>query len=146
MLAALQSAKPNQENADVNRPHRRRNKGAKRKRDRCDLGDCCSVGDLGGSCMIGLFSVAFMMLRPMPAVAGGPQGWFASLLWRRVRAYQLYVSASRPPCCPMTPTCSRYSLDALQAHGALRGAILTVQRLRRCRPGAATMDPVPAVR
>lgn len=137
------------------RPQRGRRHPTKRKRDSCDLSDCCDLGDLGGPCLIGLFSVGFSMLRPVPRApsrstarstpgAGGPQGLLAALLWRRVRAYQLYVSAHRAPCCPMTPTCSRYSLDALEAHGARRGLLLTVRRLRRCHPGAAGLDPVPA--
>ncbi|MBO0842920.1 MAG: membrane protein insertion efficiency factor YidD [Nocardioides sp.] len=63
-------------------------------------------------------------------------------MWRRVRAYQIHISARRPPVCPMTPTCSRYGLDALSRHGAIRGSWLTWRRIRRCRrPGA--YDPVP---
>ena len=62
-----------------------------------------------------------------------------------VRVYQREISPKRPPCCRFTPTCSAYAVQALEQHGARRGAWLTVQRLVRCRPGAAGgADPVPA--
>lgn len=62
-----------------------------------------------------------------------------------VRFYQREISPRRPPCCHFTPTCSVYAVQALEQHGARRGAWLTVRRLLRCRPGAARgADPVPA--
>ena len=37
-----------------------------------------------------------------------------------------------------------YALDALDAHGAMRGVWLTVRRLSRCHPwGGHGWDPVP---
>ncbi|HEX6470877.1 MAG TPA: membrane protein insertion efficiency factor YidD [Streptosporangiaceae bacterium] len=51
---------------------------------------------------------------------------------------------TRPAHCPMTPTCSRYALDALAWHGTARGLRLVAGRLRRCRPaGTHGDDPVP---
>lgn len=44
----------------------------------------------------------------------------------------------------MTPSCSAYALDALDAHGTVRGLRLTAARLVRCRPGGRSgPDPVP---
>jgi putative membrane protein insertion efficiency factor len=61
-----------------------------------------------------------------------------------VRVYQREISPKRPPCCRFTPSCSHYAVEALQRHGATRGAWLTVRRLVRCRPGAiGGPDPVP---
>jgi uncharacterized protein len=61
-----------------------------------------------------------------------------------VHVYRREISPRRPPCCSFTPTCSVYAVEALQEHGAGRGAWLTVRRLVRCRPGAAGgADPVP---
>jgi uncharacterized protein len=61
-----------------------------------------------------------------------------------VRVYQREISPKRPPCCSFAPTCSAYAVEALQEHGAGRGAWLTVRRLIRCRPGAVGgADPVP---
>ena len=47
--------------------------------------------------------------------------------------------------CRFTPTCSEYAMQAIARHGALRGALLSLQRLRRCHPwGGCGHDPVPA--
>lgn len=65
------------------------------------------------------------------------------LACRAIRAYQL-ARAGRPPTCRYMPSCSAYALEALQKHGAVRGAWLTVRRLVRCHPwGSMGWDPVP---
>ncbi|HUR44553.1 MAG TPA: membrane protein insertion efficiency factor YidD [Candidatus Saccharimonadales bacterium] len=47
--------------------------------------------------------------------------------------------------CRFTPTCSQYALDALRAHGAAKGALLSAHRICRCHPwGGSGHDPVPA--
>jgi putative membrane protein insertion efficiency factor len=52
--------------------------------------------------------------------------------------------AGRPSPCRFTPTCSAYAVEALEAHGAVRGGFLTLRRLGRCRPwGRHGFDPVP---
>ena len=46
--------------------------------------------------------------------------------------------------CRFQPTCSCYSIEALEKHGAIRGGWLTVHRLARCHPwGGSGYDPVP---
>lgn len=61
-----------------------------------------------------------------------------------VLAYQ-HVVAARPSACRYVPSCSTYALDALEAHGAGRGAWLAFRRLCRCHPWAGSgLDPVPA--
>lgn len=46
--------------------------------------------------------------------------------------------------CRYTPTCSGYALDAVRAHGAWRGSVLSLRRLCRCHPwGGSGFDPVP---
>lgn len=46
--------------------------------------------------------------------------------------------------CRFTPTCSRYAIEAVQTHGALKGCGLTLGRLCRCHPwGGSGPDPVP---
>lgn len=46
--------------------------------------------------------------------------------------------------CRYTPTCSRYALEAIQTHGALKGSFLAIKRLCRCHPwGGCGEDPVP---
>ena len=46
-----------------------------------------------------------------------------------VRLFQKYISPVDGARCPMYPTCSSYSLQALHKHGALLGTFLTVDRL-----------------
>ncbi len=71
----------------------------------------------------------------------------ASLLAVPVRLYRLLVSPWKPPTCRFRPTCSRYALDALRVHGALRGTWLTARRLCRCHPlTEPRFDPVPEPR
>lgn len=68
----------------------------------------------------------------------------ARALTAAVLAYQ-HVAASRPSACRYVPSCSVYALDALEAHGAGRGAWLALRRLCRCHPWAGSgLDPVPA--
>ena len=60
-----------------------------------------------------------------------------------VRGYQLLRTGRVSPC-RFTPTCSAYAIEAVERHGALRGASLTARRLGRCRPGGPSgYDPVP---
>jgi len=52
----------------------------------------------------------------------------------------------RPSPCRFTPSCSEYSLVALQTHGSRRGLWLTIRRLSRCRPFGPSgwvPDPTP---
>ncbi|HKA23181.1 MAG TPA: membrane protein insertion efficiency factor YidD [Blastocatellia bacterium] len=51
-----------------------------------------------------------------------------------IRGYQLFISPILPPSCRFTPTCSEYTLQAIQKYGALRGTYLGVRRLLRCHP------------
>ncbi|MGY1787782.1 membrane protein insertion efficiency factor YidD [Geodermatophilus sp. SYSU D00698] len=122
---------------------RRRRRSARSSRNSCDGWDGCSEG-----CdAIGLFTLLWLALPAAlvtPAPAGTP--WAARWPVRLVVAYRERVSPTRPPVCPFTPTCSTYGLEALRRHGALRGLWLTLDRLRRCRPGAGGSDPVPRAR
>ncbi|UDY34347.1 membrane protein insertion efficiency factor YidD [Dermatobacter hominis] len=60
-----------------------------------------------------------------------------------VRVYQ-HAAAGRPSPCRHVPSCSTYAVEALEAHGAVRGSWLAVRRLGRCHPwGTSGYDPVP---
>lgn len=48
-----------------------------------------------------------------------------------VRFFQKFISPVDGPRCPMYPTCSAYSLQALHKHGPFLGTLLTVDRLYR---------------
>jgi putative membrane protein insertion efficiency factor len=67
-----------------------------------------------------------------------------SLLMAMVRAYRLLLSPWLGSSCRFEPTCSVYSLQALEQHGAAWGIYLTAARLARCHPWCAGgADPVP---
>ena len=69
------------------------------------------------------------------------------LLIPTVRFWQRFVSPLGPPRCRFQPTCSAYAIDARQAHGAIKGAWMTLRRLLRCHPlGGSGYDPVPSTR
>jgi putative membrane protein insertion efficiency factor len=82
-----------------------------------------------------------------PATAGLP----ARALLRAIRLYQAMVSPALPALfgptcgCRFAPSCSHYAAEAVQRHGALRGAWLAARRLARCTPlHPGGFDPVPA--
>ncbi len=67
-----------------------------------------------------------------------------SLLMMIVRGYRLFLSPWLGSSCRFEPTCSVYSLHALESHGAARGSYLTLRRLARCHPWCVGgHDPVP---
>ena len=69
-----------------------------------------------------------------------------TLLMLLVRAYRLLLSPWLGSSCRFEPTCSAYSLEALDLHGAARGSYLTLHRLARCHPWCfGGHDPVPPV-
>lgn len=64
-----------------------------------------------------------------------------------IRVYQYLISPLLPPMCRFYPSCSRYAVQALQTHGALRGCWLTLLRLLKCHPfHPGGHDPVPGDR
>ena len=66
------------------------------------------------------------------------------VLMALVRLYRLLLSPWLGSACRFEPTCSSYSLQALDKHGALAGSYLTLKRLVRCHPGCdGGHDPVP---
>jgi len=67
-----------------------------------------------------------------------------TLLMGIVRGYRLLLSPWLGSACRFEPTCSVYSLQALERHGAAAGSYLTLRRLVRCHPWCdGGHDPVP---
>jgi hypothetical protein len=68
----------------------------------------------------------------------------AAILKGLIRLYQITLSPILGGACRFEPSCSAYALEAVERHGAVRGARLALARLLRCHPfGAAGYDPVP---
>jgi uncharacterized protein len=89
---------------------------------------------------LGLFMVLDSFRNPTDQVTG----------WAYVRAVRAYQALGRPLLrehvqCRYCPSCSDYSIEAVETHGIRRGLSLTYQRLCSCQdtvpPG--TSDPVP---
>ena len=56
------------------------------------------------------------------------------LLVSFIRFYMKYISPNKKPCCRFVPTCSDYSLQAIEEYGALKGSIIAIKRIVRCNP------------
>jgi len=71
----------------------------------------------------------------------GPAGRVAMAL---VRVYQKLVSPLFGNNCRYYPTCSHYTYEAIEIHGAVRGSWLGIKRIGRCHPfHEGGVDPVP---
>ncbi len=67
-----------------------------------------------------------------------------TLLLALLRIYQYLLSPWVGQHCRFHPTCSEYAREAIETHGALKGAWLAARRLSRCHPWhAGGLDPVP---
>jgi putative membrane protein insertion efficiency factor len=146
-------------------PYRRypRGGGGSCLRDACLLETGCCLGEAidqncltAGLLLVPQFAGAVLAGLVRSGAARSPGRWLGTgrpdRAQRRavggmvaaIEVYQREISARRRPCCRFSPTCSRYAIEALRTHGAVRGALLTVRRLLRCRPGGRRgADPVP---
>ncbi len=66
------------------------------------------------------------------------------LLVSPLRAYQYCIGPLLGNCCRFYPSCSSYSIEAIQTHGILRGCFLMLRRILRCHPWhQGGFDPIP---
>jgi putative membrane protein insertion efficiency factor len=68
---------------------------------------------------------------------------FPFLILIRFYQYTLspYLGGSK---CRYTPSCSQYTLEAIQKFGPIKGIFLGAKRLSKCHPGGGHgYDPVP---
>jgi putative membrane protein insertion efficiency factor len=81
-------------------------------------------------------------LKPMPPEL---QNLGVRMALFALRFYKAYLSMLFAGSCRFEPTCSRYSYEAVERFGVLRGSWLTLKRLLRCQPLSRKFgfDPVP---
>ena len=62
-----------------------------------------------------------------------------------IKFYRKYLSGMKAtPTCKFIPTCSEYSIEAINKYGALKGGLLSIWRILRCNPfSKGGYDPVP---
>jgi hypothetical protein len=61
-----------------------------------------------------------------------------------IRGYQRFISPLLASNCRFHPTCSQYTLEAVERYGAAKGLWLGAKRIGRCHPfNPGGYDPVP---
>ncbi len=81
-----------------------------------------------------------------PSLSGTEQQTAGPGARAAIRLVKLYQAArgTRPSPCRYLPSCSEYAVESLERHGLLKGGLLAVRRIGRCRPfGGYGADPVP---
>lgn len=72
---------------------------------------------------------------PVEVLGQSPKpGLFARALIGLIRLYQVTLSRLLGPVCRFYPSCSNYTRECLELHGAFRGSYLGVRRILRCHP------------
>lgn len=61
-----------------------------------------------------------------------------------IHVYRWLISPLFGPSCRFYPSCSQYTLEALEKQGILKGSLLSLKRLLKCHPfHPGGIDPVP---
>lgn len=69
------------------------------------------------------------------------------LIIKLVRAYQFFLSPWVGQSCRFTPSCSHYTIEAIEVWGPIRGVWLGIKRIGRCNPWCdGGHDPVPPLK
>lgn len=71
--------------------------------------------------------------------------FFTFVLIGLVRFYQMAISPYLGRTCRYTPTCSQYTIKAIEEWGPAKGVWLGIKRISSCHPwGGHGYDPVPS--
>ena len=63
-----------------------------------------------------------------------------------IKGYRNFISPLFPPSCRFRPTCSQYTLEAIERFGPVQGSWFGLNRILRCHPfHPGGYDPVPPV-
>lgn len=71
----------------------------------------------------------------------------SQILIKVIRVYQLIISSWMKPHCRFQPTCSNFTIEALDRFGIIKGSWLALKRVLKCHslhPGG--YDPLPKKR
>tara|TARA_B100001769_G_scaffold164066_1_gene128953 strand:- start:57 stop:278 length:222 start_codon:yes stop_codon:yes gene_type:complete len=61
-----------------------------------------------------------------------------------IKLYQILLSPLLGQSCRYHPTCSQYTIEAIEKYGPVKGIWLGAKRIARCHPwGGSGHDPVP---
>ena len=61
-----------------------------------------------------------------------------------LKVYKRFLSPWLPKACRFYPTCSEYTLMAVERHGLVKGTLLGIRRISKCHPwNSGGFDPVP---
>jgi len=73
-----------------------------------------------------------------------PSRWPRRVAIAMIRGYQVSLAHLMVTQCRFTPSCSNYTLEAVNRYGVLKGCWLGARRLLRCHPlHPGGYDPVP---
>jgi putative membrane protein insertion efficiency factor len=65
------------------------------------------------------------------------------LLIGLIQVYRRFLSPMLPPTCRYEPSCSLYTVQAIEKYGVLKGLFMGILRVLRCHPFAkGGFDPV----
>ncbi len=51
-----------------------------------------------------------------------------------IKLYQKIISPLKPRTCRFYPTCSEYSIQAIEKYGFIKGSAKSIKRILRCNP------------
>ena len=61
-----------------------------------------------------------------------------------IKFYKKFISPGLNSHCIYTPTCSEYTMEAIEEYGAIKGSYMGIKRILRCNPlSKGGYDPVP---
>ncbi|WP_367924590.1 membrane protein insertion efficiency factor YidD [uncultured Ruthenibacterium sp.] len=70
--------------------------------------------------------------------------WIRKLFILPIKGYKKFISPLLGNNCRFYPTCSEYTMQAIEIHGVVKGILLGAWRILRCNPFCkGGIDPVP---
>ena len=72
---------------------------------------------------------------------------FTNILIKIIKGYKFFISPLFGHSCRYLPTCSEYSIEALEEFGLAKGTFMSIKRILSCHPikflgGGDGLDPV----